>query len=120
MLSHTDQDTLARLRVVVAAGKSAPPDLARDALAVLEPFADVEDRRFARDEHIRRAARLIDGSAWARADVLKKEAAAIARIWHRLRTVQPEGVTLRGELHAAALRYELPSTQRGFYNIINF
>lgn len=118
MLSPADHEALARLRVVVEAGNPVPPDLARNVLMVLDAFADTEDRILARNAHIRRAAVLIDGSAWARAEALLKEAEVISRVWHRLRTAHPEGMTLRGELHAAKLRYELPSTARSFYNII--
>lgn len=119
-MNHVDPATLARLRVVVAAGKPAPPDLAHNALMALEAFADREDRLWERNQHIRRAAVLIDGSAWARACELEKEARAIARLWHRLGTARPEAMTLRGELHAAALWYRLPGTARSFYNIIQY
>lgn len=119
LLNYVDPDTMVRLRVVVAAGKPAPPDLAHNALVALEAFADREDRLCERNEHIRRAAVLIDGSPWARACTLAKEAKVIERIWHRLGPTQPEVMTLRGELHAAKLWYRLPGTVRSFSYIIS-
>lgn len=118
MLNSVDPETLARLRVVVAAGKSASPDLTRAALVALERTADLEERRWRRDEHIRRAALLIDGSSWTRAVALAKEARTIAGIWNRLHTTQPETMTVRGELHTAMLLHKLPGSARQFHNII--
>lgn len=117
-MNHVDPDLLARLRVVVAAGQPASLDLARHALIALEAIGDRVDRLDVRNEHIRRAAVLIDGGAWARACALQLEAAAIARIWRVLGPTRPELMTLRGEMHAAALAYRLPGTVRSFANII--
>lgn len=118
MLSSIDPKTLARLRVVVEAGQPAPHDLAWAACVALQRTADREERILARDEHIRRAALLIDGTAWFRARALSKEARSIASMWNRLCSIQPETMTVRGELHAAALLHRLPGTPRGFLNII--
>ena len=118
VLSSIDPQTLARLRVVVEAGQPAPPDLAWAALLAIERTAAREERIFARNQHIRRAAVLLDGSLWARACELEKESIALARIWQRLSLAQPEVMTLRGELHAAKLAYRLPGTARSFWNII--
>ena len=119
-MNHIDPDTMARLRAVVAAGVPVPPDLAHVVLMVLETFADREDRLCERNEHIRRAALLIDGSQSGRAITLAKEARAIERIWHRLGATLPEAMTVRGELHAAKLWYPLPSSERQFSYIIQY
>lgn len=120
MLNSIDQATLSRLRVVVAAGQSASPDLARAALVALEATASKEDRLTERDRHIRLAAVLINGTAWERAKYLKKEADVITRIWSRLRDKAPEKMSVRGELHAAKLLHDLPSATAQFYNIIQY
>lgn len=118
MLSSVDPQTLARLRVIVEAGQPAPHELAWAALVALERTADHEERIGARDEHIRRAALLIDGSSWSRACELAKESRTIAGIWSRLRWTRPEAMTVRGELHAAMLLHRLPLSVRQFHNIL--
>lgn len=118
MLSSIDPKTLARLRVVVEAGKPVPPDLAWAVLVALESTADREERVRGRDSHIRRASLLIDGTPWHRACVLATEAGVIDRIWEQLRFTRPDPMTVRGELHAARLLHKLPGSARQFKNII--
>ena len=116
--SFASERLVARVRVVVDAGLPMPADLARAVLVELESTQDARDRRLRRDQHIRRAALLIDSSQWARASALAKEALALDGVWSRLQHAVPEQMTVRGELHAAKLQHRLPSTARQFYSII--
>lgn len=118
MLSERDYTTLARLRTLAGTNLPVPADLVVDAVHAIEGMLCIEDRRMLRDRHIRCAAALLDGDRRHRAARLAHEAQAIGRIWPRLRATWPEKDTLRGELHAAALAYRLPTTAEQFGNII--
>lgn len=118
MLSERDYNTLVRLRALAGTGLQVPENLVMEALRALECRLSAEERRGVRDTHIRCAAALLDGGRRYRAALLAREAKMIGRIWTRLRDTCPEKDTVRGELHAAALAYRLPTTAEQFHNII--
>ena len=114
-------DTLARLRVCLAAGRPPSPDLLADTIAQLAQFSDAADLRAKRDALIRRAALLLpDAPPHRKAAQLALEAKAMARTWHVLQSREPlpPYETPRECLHAAALRSRLPESQRQFYRVL--
>jgi hypothetical protein len=110
--------TLARLRVCRDAGHAPDSLLVADAISLLEVTAGALFLRKRRNEHIRRAAALLDGSTWKRASALFDASVTLARCWDRIRCNEPESGTVRGELHCAALLAELPESQRQFYRVL--
>lgn len=114
-------DTIARLRVSVAAGLPPPPDLVADVLEFLERDEGAASRRAKRDALIRRGGMLLPPDrAYAKAAQLAGEAKAMQRTWHLLREREAEVSpgTVRGCLHAAALHEDLPRSHRQFYRVL--
>jgi hypothetical protein len=110
--------TLSRLRVCRDAGRAPDSALLADAISLLELTAGASSLRARRNEHIRRAAALLDGSRWERSLDLLNASAMLARCWDRLRCSAPESGTVRGELHSAALLADLPESRRQFYRVL--
>ncbi|TXH66599.1 MAG: hypothetical protein E6Q88_11685 [Lysobacteraceae bacterium] len=116
-------ETLARLRVCRDAGLPVLPELAADAIEVIEQFLYAAELRDRRDAMIRRAALLLpdpDAKPYTRAGLLLQEARAMNRTWNILRSKPPENElsTPRACLHAARLYAELPGSQRHFYRVL--
>lgn len=114
-------ETIARLRVSVAAGMPPPPELVADVLEFLERDEGAANLRAKRDSLIRRAAMLLPPDReYAKAACLASEAKAMQRTWHLLREREAEAspATVRGCLHAAALHEDLPQSHRQFYRVL--
>lgn len=114
-------ETIARLRVSVAAGLPPPPDLVADVLEFLERDEGAASRRAKRDALIRRGGMLLPPDrAYAKAARLASEAKALQRTWHILREREADTApaTVRACLHAAALHERLPQSHRQFYRVL--
>lgn len=101
-----------RGRVCLSSGIPAPPDLLGGLLECIREELNSVERRASRDHSIRRAALLLDGSAWQKAEALKREAKALSRR-HK---VQPGSVS--DHLKSAAELHPLPESCLSFYRIL--
>lgn len=114
-------ETLARLRVCRDSGRQVPPDLVESAIGVIEGMVRADVLRERRDEMLRRAALLLpEQRPYAQAGQLFKEARAMDRVWHVLRTSPADDrpATIRACLRAARNFAPLPASQRHFYRIL--
>lgn len=117
-MSRGTPPALIRLRVCHEAGIAPEPEVIAAVLAHFEREEACAHLRACRNERIRRAAALLDGVPWARAEVLATTAARLERMWATLSKRAPEAGTVRGELHAARLYGPLPESRRSFLRVL--
>ena len=113
-------DTLARIRVCLRAGIPASPELLANVVECLESMAAASVRRRCCGELIRRAALMLTGSPYRKAQVLQAEIKALARVRHSARNEPGASspTTVQGCLQAAAQVAPLPRSTRQLYRIL--
>lgn len=112
--------TLARIRVCLHAGVPASPDLLANVVECLENVVAASTRQQLRDVRIRRAALMVPGSPYRKAQVLQAEIKALARVRHSARNEPGASspITVQGCLREAAQVAPLPRSTRQLYRIL--
>lgn len=110
-------DFLARLKVAVETGR-LPRDVGAWVLGVVEDNLPATSRRMVRDRHLRAAANLVSGTAWAKARRLEQEILSLrGRRPHR----PSRGIGARVTMHVRAaiqIDPETPTSVRQLLRIV--